>query len=162
MKWNSNPSSKRKKASAGISSPLTAIIVSIALISLISQLASSSFAALDSLNESQLGRSSCFAVHYGVESLCLQGSPSTINIVAASGSQVINISGNTIACQGVNFTGIADPANLVLSSGYGLLVYAPDKIKFASDCIIFGTANICISLVFEGESGLFLLEAHAI
>lgn len=158
----SNVDVNLRSTDRGMSSPLTVIIVSIVLISITSQLALSSLTALDSVSASQLEWSTCALIHNEIESLCLRDSPSTIDIIVISKMQAISISGNTISCEGVDFAWVADPADIILSSGCGFLVYDPDKIKFVSDCTIIGAVNLRISLRFEGGSERYLLEAIAV
>jgi len=150
-----NPSKK------GVSTPITAIVVSTALILLASHVATSSFAAIDAMGCRQLNRNSAAAIHYCVESLCLSESPAATQFILAAGPSIINITGSTIYCEGADFAGLPDPAGIVLSSGAGFIEYDPGRVAFRSSCVLHATASVLLRLSFDGNSDLFYLEARA-
>jgi len=152
---NRNPSKK------GVSAPITAIVVSTALILLASHVATSSFAAIDAMGCHQLNRNSAVAIHYCIESLCLSESPAATQFILAAGSSIINIAGSAISCEGADFTGLPDPAGIVLSSGAGFIEYDPGRVAFRSSCVLHATASILLLLSFDGNSDLLYLEARA-
>ncbi len=153
--------SRRNRSVKGVSAPMTAIIVSTALVLLASHVASSSFAAINSIDARQLNRNPAAAIHYGIESLCLSESPDIAQFITKPGPCAINISGSTITCECADFTGLPDPAGIVISSGEGFIAYNPERVIFKSECIVARTVSLSLHLYFNGDSGPFYLEAHA-
>ena len=147
-----------RNSTRGVSAPITAIVVSTALILLASYMASSSFAAITAMDSRQLRQGPAVLIHYSIESLCLSESPMTTQFIVATGSRTINVTGSTITCAGADFTGVPDPACIVLSAGEGFIEYDPRLVAFKSSSIIHSTARISILLSFDDDSCLHYLE----
>jgi len=154
----------RIAGSHGASSPLTLIIVTVAMLVITTECALASFTAFRSI-EGDTGMNAMTTLaelHSAIEALYNAPPGSSITVYAHFQSGNIIFAQNSLFSNGLNLLELPDPSGIVISSSEGRVTYNSSLVAISSAAVPSGSIKIILSAEVSSIIKEILIEVNRI